>query len=482
MAQKLNTLQVYQGKSWSGLTLDNHLGTFFNEEPHLASTMMSRVFGAYDHMNMDSLFSYFGAEQELPDDRDFEWFLKGDNEKAIPVVSYSAADQTRPGVNHTTFQIVFPEKYFAKTDKLTADDRDFSVRVISEPYSNGTDWVYEVEMMTGDPTLFMPPSLLTAGSQFSKEKSPQEKTLSKDGGLTNYSSPFKMRNSFNTFRKKDTIAANMIDRTVKIKLLDPKSNKETFKWLNYAEWEFLSQWYKEKNRDIIYSKSNKNENGTYNQKGDSGLEIKQGAGLREQISPAYKFKYNRFSIDWLEDILIQLSVNILPEDKRHFVALTGEYGMRQFHKSLEDHAIRFQPLDSKRIFGSGQQLGFGGQYTSFKGSNGVQFTLLKLPEYDDRIHNRIMHPDGGVTESYRYTILNFGTTNGKQNIRRVYPKGEKEKMWHIPGSCGPMGHHKSFNTGSSSAVDGYEIHAMCKQGVIVENPMSCAELIYSTTT
>jgi hypothetical protein len=479
MSQTISPLQVRAGTNWSGLTSDNYLGTLFNEQPYQASALMSRVFAENYHINMDSILSMMGAEEEFPDDRDFEWQLKGDDEKAISVVSFSASSLTQPGLNQTIFKIEFAEKYFAKTDLLTADDRRYRVRVMNEPYSNGVNWMYEVQLQTGDNSLFMPPSLLSAGSQFSKSYSSQEKTLSKTGGDTSYSSPFKMRNGFSTLRKKNIIPGNMLNRNVQYKFTDPKSNATTTLWSQYADWEFMCQWYKEKNRNLIYGESNKNSNGTYTMKGDSGFEIKEGAGLRDQISPAYKFNYTTFNIDWIEDILIQLSVNILPEDSRKFVALTGEYGMRQFSKAIEDYAARYNIRDEKRVFGSGQNLGFGGQYTTFKGSNGVELTLLKLPEYDDRVHNRQAHPDGGTTESYRYTILNFGTTNGKKNIRRVYPKGEKEKMWYIPGSCTPFGPNTSFKTGSASAVDGYEIHAMAKQGLIIENPMSCAELIYS---
>lgn len=479
MSQTINDLQVYQGKSWSGLTTDNHLGTLFQEQPYLASSVMARVFKEIGQLNMDSLLNLIGSEEEFPDDRDFEWYLKGDDDKAVSVVSYSSSSMTQPGLNQTIFKIEFADKYFAKTDILSADDRRFRVRVMNEPYSNGTGWIYEVQLHTGDNTLFMPVSLLSAGSQFSKQYSSQEKTLSKTGGDTHYSSPFKMRNSFSTLRKKNVIPGNMLDRPLVIDMLDPASNKRTKVWTQYADWEFMTQWYKEKNRNLLYAESNKNSNGTYSMKGDSGFEIKEGAGIREQISPAYRFNYTTFKIDWLEDVLIQLSVNILPEDQRHFVALTGEYGMRQFHKALEDYSARFNVRDEKRIFGSGQALGFGGQYTTFRGSNGVDFTLIKLPEYDDRVHNRILHPDGGPTESYRYTILNIGTSGGKKNIRKVYPKGEREKMWHIAGSCSPYGPNTSFKSASASPVDGYEIHAMAKQAVIVENPLSCAELIVS---
>lgn len=477
---KINDLQVYVGKNWSGLTTDNHLGAIFNEQPYLASSIVSRLHSEYDHLNLDGLISRLGAEEEFPDDRDFTWMLQGDDEIAIPVISYTAADANKPGVAYSIIKIEFPKKYFSKSDILTADDRRYRVRVMNEPYSNGVNWIYECMYWTKDKTAFIPPSLLSAGSQFSKSYSNVDKTLSKTGGDTSYSSPFMMRNSFSTLRKKDIVPGNMLDRQMVIELTDDLGRK-TKVWTQYAEWVFMQQWNREKNRNMIYSESNKKDDGTYTMKGDSGFEIKEGAGLREQISPSYRFNYTSFSIDWIDDILTQLSVNILPEDERKFVALTGEYGMRQFHKAVEAYVGRYNVRDEKRVFGSGQELGFGGQYVTYRGANGIELSLIKMPEYDNIVHNRIAHPDGGVTESYRYTILNFGTTKGKRNIRRVYPKGEKEKMWYIGGSCTPMGPNTSFRTGSASAVDGYEIHAQAKQALLIENPLSCAELIYSVT-
>lgn len=481
MAQTINSLQVYQGKSWSGLTTANHLGSIFQEEPYLASSIMSRVFAQKYYMGLDSLINMMGSEEEMPDDRDVEWMLKGDDEKAIAVVSFTAPDLTRPGVNMTPFTITFAEKWFSDTDLLAADDRRYRVRVMGEPTPNGTNWDYVVMLMTGDPTLFVPATLLTTNNQFSKEYSPQEDTLSKSGGLTSYTSPFKLRNTYHTLRKDDIIPSNMIDRPLVIEMLDPGSNKRTKIWTQYAEWAFLRQWYLEKNRAIIYGSSNKTAQGNYVMKGKSGFVVKEGAGLREQISPSYKFNYTNFTIDYLSEVLLNLSINQLPEDQRNFVALTGERGFVQFHKALENKAAIFQPLDSKRVFGSGQSLGFGGQYREFMGPQGTKFTLVHLPEYDNPVTNRLPHPDGGFTENYRYTILNFGEANGKRNIRRLYPKGEREVLWHVPGSHSPYGPKKSFREGSASSVAGYEVHAMTKAMVIVENPLTCAELITSVT-
>jgi hypothetical protein len=346
---------------------------------------------------------------------------------------------------------------------------------------NGGAWIYPCVLMAADSDSFVAPSLLAAGGKASKEYSPQERTLNKTYGETSYTSPFKMRNAMSFLSKTYTIPGNMHQRPLVIEMLDPKSNKTSKIWTQYAEWEFMCQWMKEKERMLWFSKSNKQANGTYNMYGANGTPIIEGAGLREQISPSYKFHYTDFTIDYLEDVLLNLSINILPEDQRHFVAFTGERGMVQFHRALENHAARFQPLDSKRISGEGQNLGFKGQYREFMGPQGIKFTLVHLPMYDNEVRNRVAHPKGGYTESYRYTILNMGTSGGEKNIKRVYPKGRKELMWHVAGSTSPLGPNQSFSKGSASAVDGYQLFAQAQQGVLIANPMSCAELIYSST-
>lgn len=85
MANTISNLQLYAPKSWSGLTTENHLGSVFAAEPTLVSNIISRVFGMNQYAGMDYFLSIGGAEQELESDNDFEWYLKGDDEKAITI-------------------------------------------------------------------------------------------------------------------------------------------------------------------------------------------------------------------------------------------------------------------------------------------------------------------------------------------------------------------------------------------------------------
>lgn len=477
--QTISPLQVYYPKEWSGLTTDNHLSAIFANEPQLVSDVVSRVFGGMKYVGLDFLLSRVGVK-ELPTDNDYEWFLKGDDRKAINIVSYSASNMNKPGIGLSEFTIELAEKYFAYTDIIIFDDREYQVRIMGEPESNGVNWNYRV-MLTGSNTAtFVPPALLAAGKRVSKLYSSQESTLGRDYGQTSFTSPFKMRNIFSTLAKEYVVPGNMHDRPMVFSMLDPKSNKTTKVWTRYQEFEAMCQWVREKENNLLFSKFNKDATGMFRMKGGSGFPIMEGAGLREQISPSYKFYYTTFTVDYLLEILMNLSFNILPEDQRDFVLLTGERGMVQFHKAIENKVALFQPLDSKRLYGSGQNLGFGGQYVEFKGPQGIKVTLMRIPQYDDIVDNRQIHPDGGPTESYRYTILNFGTSGGENNIVKVYPKGRKDNMWYNAGSTSPFGPHTSINQMGSSKVDGYEVMMRTTQGIMIKNPMSCAELIYQS--
>ena len=94
------------------------------------------------------------------------------------------------------------------------------------------------------------------------------------------------------------------------------------------------------------------------------------------------------------------------------------------------------------------------------------------------MRNTIKHPDGGLAESHRMTIMDFGTADGAPNIQMVRAKGYEEQFGYIPGlrdpySPGGMGKPKVMAT----SVDGYEIHKADWCGIIVRNPMRMGEWI-----
>ena len=204
-----------------------------------------------------------------------------------------------------------------------------------------------------------------------------------------------------------------------------------------------------------------------------------GAGLLQQISNSNRQTYTKLTADLVEDYLFNLSYNILAKGERKFVALTGEMGMKEFDRILKEKASAYNLIDTKFVSGSGQELTLGGQFTTYRMLNGIELTLKHFPLYDNIVYNRELHPvSGKPIESYRMTFLDFGSYDGEANIQKVVRKDREMVMGHTRGLVGPkVGHGKTISTMMSNAKDGYSVHFLTEQGIMVKNPTTSGELI-----
>ncbi len=474
--QGINKLQVTGQTGWAGLTTDNNLYAIGQREPQLVSDVVTEIFNRQQKYSFESFLNQFPT-MYYDTDADMRWFLKGDDRKAVTITGFTAGDSTRPGVAKSIFQLKLAEKYFVKSDFLTFDDKEFGVLIVGEGFADGTDWVYEVQHMNGSDAFFIPPALLASGRKVSKQNNADTNTLGKDYGETQFGSHFEMRNAFSTMSKKYVVPGNIAGKNGNLLIGIPDGNGGVIKmWSRWQDLVFQKQWMEEKSKRMMFDKMNANADGTYSMKASSGFVIKQGSGLREQISPSYKFFYNTLTLDYLWEVCFNLSLNILPEDKREFLIFTGERGMVKFHKLMETIVAANQPHgNDARLSGSGQNLAWGGQYRKYYGPQGVTIHVMKMAEYDDPIDNRLEHPEGGFAESYRMTIMNIGTTGGMPNVQKCAVRGRENITWHVDGSTSPYGPQAGGQ--GSSGVDGYEWFARSTQGVILRNPLAAAELI-----
>jgi hypothetical protein len=474
---KISPLQEYKPSDWSGLTTKNHLGALYGIEPQKASKLVTRIHQINFGMDLDTYLSQFGTKT-LESDEDFTWMLQGTGDKNIPIQGYSASNAAKPGINFSEFTVTFAERMFFATEVIVGEKNEkYSLRIVDEPVLNGNYWDYTVVLMTADPQAFMPPSELAVGKRFSKDWAISEQTLSVRGGGVNYTSPFSMRNQFSFLRIQDTRPGNMISKPIGHTIIGEDGKKYDV-WMQYADFQLERQFRKMKNRLMMYGTSNRTAQGNYMQKGDSGYEIKQGAGIRQQMEASNTAFYNDFDIKWLTQLLLDLSVGKLSEGERKFVLRTGEWGMYQFHLALEDFASLYTPLfDQNRVYkGKGNAMGFRGQFLEYMGPNGIVVQLMHDPMKDDPERNKIKHPNGGLAESYRYDILDMGMVDGEPNIQKVEIKGQGDIVGYEAGLRNPFTPDLANNI-MSNPVDGYTVHRACYTGVMVKDPTRTASLI-----
>lgn len=486
----ISKLQTLDPKDWTGLTTDNHLGALYMQQPQLVSEVIEHIYkvnlGGDDVVSFMNQFPVMYIDDDVP----FDWLLQGADEKNIPLLGayksdYSTAP-TKAGIARSTFFMEFGERLFEQTDVIVGEKTElYRLRIVADPVSRGTSWIYEVQLVTGDDTLFVPADELTAGKRWSKDYSLVEQTLSKRGGGVVHTSPFRMRNWLSMIRKQYTVPGNMIrkgeNKPLAFAWVDQDGKKIT-SWLGKLDWDFLTQFRRERARLLMYGDANKLPDGTFGNVGESGYEIRSGYGLYAQVAPSNLFYYNSFDLDWLTEIALGLSVGKLPEDERRFVLSTGEYGAYAFHKAVQDKASGWSPnFNQDRITMSGNKMAYAGQFMKYVSVNGIEFEVMIDPMLDNPVRNKIQHPDGGLASSREYNLWDFGTANGEANIQRVALKGDEEIYKYIPGMRDPFTPYNNLTKPGMAAtsVDGYEVHKMFIGGVRVKNPMRTMRIIPS---
>lgn len=489
--QRISPFQLNDASQWSGLTTENHLGFMGMQNRQLVSPLIDQIMEVNLGIDFDRFMDNFPTFT-LDKDVEFEWLLAGPDIKNYPLVTYYDSNGNTPvkaGINNSRFYMVFPVRMFEATDAIATDSKEvYQLQIKNDPKPVGTNWEYEVELLTGDPTLFVPVTELTVGKRYAKLYSPVEQTLSQRGGTVQHNGYFKMYNRCSSIRSQYEVPGNMITAGdnkpmgAMFAIKDDAGNVKTeATWLGKLDWDFMSQFKRQKAYLGMYAIHNKTSQGTYVNKGESGYEIKMGAGLYQQVSPSNIHYLNNYTLDQLQDILLSLSVGKLPQDQRKFVIGTGEYGWIRFHKLVEARGIPFSHNNAgNRISGTGNNLRFGGQFTSLGLLNGIEVELMKLPFLDDPTLNTTQHPDGGLVSSYEMLIMDIGTSNGKPNVEKVLVRGSEQDVYgYVPGLRDPFSPNGSASKPKMSAnlKDGYQVGGMHISGLKVNNPTKIARIL-----
>lgn len=451
-----------KGKTWSGLTLKNHIGAIFGSQPQLVSNLTTVLLQNSGMKNLDTTLSLF-PEKVLETSDDFVWKLVGSDEQniALEEARYQGAvvqeGDTGVGASRNVIELVFAERYFTEVHVIGGIRPDtYQYRLLSEGREEGGNYVYEAELFGGQETLVgAPGDEFTPGNRFSIESAYVEDELSTKGGGISFTSPFLMRNSISTLRMEHKVSGAMIDCKVKpvyfagIETRDPNTGKvhKSTTWMQEVYWQFERAVSRIKARTLMFGKTNRDENGRFLNKGKSNIEIKAGSGIREQMEVSNTTTYNTFSIRMLEDILSELSEGKLDWNERKFMLRTGERGAAQFHRAVTAEAsgwtaVGFDNTGANAIkqvqskFHSNAFVA-GFQFTEWKAPNNIHVALEVDPMYDDKVRNKILHPDGGVVESYRYDILYMGHME-EPNIQKVKVRGSDELRGYMAGIRDPF--------------------------------------------
>lgn len=486
-----------EAKTLNGLVSDNALASIFQSAPQKASNLMIKLLYANRGMSLERNLMRFPVKYFETDD-DYTWELIGSSRRNIALVEarYNGAvveaNDFNVGIGGSTIELVFPENYFFDGYIIVGEkNEEYPFRILEEPRVEGTYYVYKVELTGKNKQNGCPGEELVGGKRFSDEYAPVEREMSRKVGDVRYATPFSMRNEFSTIRISTKVAGNKMNRKLEtgIPVMTKEGKLQVNKmWIHQVDWTLEEQFAKDKSHVLMYGVSNRDEHGEYYDFGKSGNVIKMGAGIREQMSYGNVVYYNKFDLKLLEKALVDLSVSKLDMKDRKFILRTGEYGAIQFNKAVLDVVSGWSAFSYLR--GSDQPgiiskansnlhqtaLTAGFQFVGYRAPNNVEVFLEVDPFYDDPVRNKVPHPDGGVTESYRYDILYIGSTE-EPNIQIAKIKGEEEHRGYQWGFRNPFTGQMN-NNNMSFDEDSCVIHKMASLGAFILDAERTMSLIY----
>lgn len=489
----LGKFQTREFSYWKGLTKDNHLGAIFQRAPQKATNLMVQLLAYQRGKTLDTLLNQFPT-REFENDEEYTWDVIGSSRRNIPLLEARDEDGVvvedngkMIGAGTAPFYLVFPEDWFADGEFIVGNLNEiYQFRVLGDARMEGTNAVYKVELAGGN-TEGIPAERLLAGEKFSIEAAFVESELSRKVGDVRFSSSVAMRNEFSTIRIQHKVPGNKINRKLAVGIPVVDNGKVTTMnmWMHYVDYEVEQQFSDYKNNALAFGRSNRNANGEYMNIGKSGVSIKTGAGLYEQMEVANTTFYNQFTLKLIEDALSELSAAKLSMGDRYFLIKTGERGAIQFHKAvlkevsgwtqftLNGEALGIIQKTQSNLHTNALSAGF--QFVEYKAPNGVRVKIDVDPYYDDPVRNKIQHPLGGPAFSYRYDIMDIGTMD-QPNIFKCAVKGDTEYRGYQWGIRNPFTGEKN-NPYMSFDEDAAVIHKMATLGICVLDPTRTLSLI-----
>ena len=261
------------------------------------------------------------------------------------------------------------------------------------------------------------------------------------------------------------------------------------RWMLNVTWEIEKTWAEYKNNALDRGVSTELPNGEYSNFDQlSGMANRQGSGFREQQSRGNMVYYTKFSLPLVEDQLYALTAGKIDYKKRKFVMRTGERGAILFSREAKKEMSGWLPLysvNNPAYMSKGPETNFTNgnaatiqdfQVTKWLAANGLEVTIMIDSSKDDAQTNKIMHPNGGTAESYRFDIF-YAADEDQPNVQKCVLKGQSEFRGYQWGPFYNPFTGQANNSFASFDEDAAVVHYKATMGILIYDPTRCVSLI-----
>lgn len=489
MAIPQSSFIIKRYDSFGGNFVDSqYLGNYETGKPHMLEGALMKIFSSRSRFFTGSknLLGMTGSKStgtmEI-DDEIYRWRLAGAEERSAISVENIESSNATPGINNSTFRIKLDVNYYTHPEVLLPEDNSYPMQVMDGPIADGTGYIYTVRLQGDDPTRYIPSTQLDPGRQFDKVWTSIPSEFNQWGGGQYYPTSFMLESQVGAFAQKMIVTdkawreegrlgidVQYTDRTGK--------TQTTRRFLPMAESKMWDELYNSMEAQLVYGRKQ-------TQPGKDKYFVKTGPGMRQQLADSWTQYYNGpLTVTMLKDYLMDIFFTRTDETNRSVVAMTGTLGSMLFHDALSAVANGFLTVDSHFIQKTSgiagvdtPHLAFGAQFTRYRGPEGVCVDLIKNPMYDSRQYCKRMHPNypNMPIDSARFTFLDFGTSDGMNNIQMLKVK-DSFSWGYIPGTMTPTG---PIQGGMGAAMKaGYDLWCQGTAGLLIRDVTRAGELIY----
>ncbi|GIU70136.1 MAG: hypothetical protein KatS3mg002_1372 [Candidatus Woesearchaeota archaeon] len=418
-------------EGWGGNSVNStHLiRTYGLDKPHDLSynaTNIAQLFSATDRYKDKPLIGMTEAKGKkiYLSSRQYTWKLIGHMKQAARVTSV-VETSTEPGRNEQTFKIRLDKGWFDKPDIIQgqAAGNNFPLEVISKTRV-GLEWEYEVQLHGSDPNRSFPVAGLQINQEFYKVGTTVRDESNNEYGTMQFNSIFELRNQLGNVAEKIefTDKALRIDKNSgevvqklkswRVPFLDNKG-KKYYNFMPMAEAEVFENIY----QDIEWALNFGRKGLKMDIVNNEGYVRTTGPGFRQQSEDGHVLTHNgNLTLSRLDEFLTSIyrgRKDATPANRK-IVLSTGEMGAKMFHEMVLSDATSFLTLnDSLYIDGKDfRHLSYGVQFTHYRGSNGLDVTVMLDPSKDNPIYCPQTHPviTDACIDSWRMDIMDFGQT------------------------------------------------------------------------
>lgn len=478
MLNTSNKLIVREGRRLSGNKLvdTNHLNSFLmQDKPEMFNNAIRLMFSARAIQSNPITELTEGREKVrmLTTESDYWTWKMGKAPVCARVTENLESSNLTPGIDRLSFKVKLDQDWFSQGE-IISPDKEKQVRVSSQikPYKDGNGWVYVVELVTDDANDFLDPKFLEVGSEWVTLYGMYGEMAQQSTGV-HFDSHIELINYMpDMIRKSHTVSGYVDDKVLTIEnwSWDYITNKpielNDVKWISRAEVEFWKQFNQEKENSLFYGR------GSSDIKGESGYSIRTPYGFKQQLEWGNNETYNTFSMKLLREFLMDIFFGRVNMENRNVTLLTGEYGFMLFDQAVKQEANNFIFPADKVLSGSGMNMGFGYQFTTYRMINGGTITLKHLPSLDTKITNNMRSTVTGYPkESANFYIMDL-SGEGADNIWMVR-RPNTLKYGYVVGTSAPW----ALKGGPiSNEIDGFKMIARDRVGIHIEDLSKTAVL------